>query len=797
MLAAYAEPKTRLRVGVKTVTYALLLASCSSAADKPPELGETEHGFEGQTHQTSQLDAGAPPKSKPTSTSVEGADQIVAVGHGEALLSNGRYVTPDEDFVRAAQAHYISRLRDEASADVQAKFEREKVELQREAEESGDSAIATDGKLIHWLLDTVRPRDADRVAMISNYLLYAAGQEVESYGITETSTQGAKYMADCIAAGVPRPPDWGTTGPKGWNKEGALPLEQSFIGKDTLGADIYTYKSESPRGICFALPRYQAVRNEANQPTGERYVSLLGIICQGNDTSRACFWDNSKDRRLPTTGIYPIVDSEEEPGKFASGGDLELSKFKAVGGECTDCHRGENVFIVHPKTRLNQLDHLYAKGWVRPLVHPNWHQNRKPSRKLDAVPVSSNEGSCVSCHSKEEGKRFGQLDSAYCGFLRTAMRGDPSQMPPTERTMPFGDGEGDDIARYAKHENAINQICPPELGSFRGPDPAAARFEAASSPWSNSFSGPQDQRFVGDFNNDGQNDLLRIGTNGAFVALSSGRRFGNSSSWQAEIVADQRVWVGDFDGKGKDDLIVVPADGSVLVAISSGAAFARPRAWDASISPSQAVVVGDFNNDRKDDLFVFAAGDGSGASLFTSNGEGFDPPRRVANDLTLGTDLPLTGDVDADGRVDLVLVPSTSGGQVRIVDGADFSLRTADLSVSAGEGNHISLGDADGDGFADLVSVEAGGGASVFRSDGRTFVRFGQTLWLADFGTNSTKVQAADLDADGRVDLVDFRPDSSVVIALALPPVAPAGWDEPVDETGDETWGETELQSSL
>jgi hypothetical protein len=59
-------------------------------------------------------------------------------------------------------------------------------------------------------------------------------------------------------------------------------------------------------------------------------------------------------------------------------------------------------------------------------------------------------------------------------------------------------------------------------------------------------------------------------------------------------------------------------------------------------------------------------------------------------------------------------------------------------------------------------------------------------------------VQAADLDADGRSDLVHFRPDSSVVVALAAPKLGEPSVEKPgVEEPGAEEPGQDGPQSWL
>ena len=62
--------------------------------------------------------------------------------------------------------------------------------------------------------------------------------------------------------------------------------------------------------------------------------------------------------------------------------------------------------------------------------------------------------------------------------------------------------------------------------------------------------------YVGDFNGDGKDDLLRHFTSskGAEVVLSTGNKFESPTKWtNAELIGNQ-WFVGNFDGDGKADI---------------------------------------------------------------------------------------------------------------------------------------------------------------------------------------------------------------------------------------------------
>lgn len=218
---------------------------------------------------------------------------------------------------------------------------------------------------------------------------------------TPTTNSGAAYIAECEAAGVPIAPDWGSDE---WIDNG--PLSPQFIGQGLQGR-VYYYEADN--GLCMALPR----TNSAGQ------VTLLGIICQGRN-GNACFWDNS------TFGLDSITDPK--PLSAFTGGAALYNK---SGGECTLCHAGENVFIVHPGSALDltQLGiRMLPTEYASPLVHSNWAQNERPTTE---------HGACSTCHNQFRAGRLPEISnelSEYCeaviGQVYSLQTMPPANAPP-------------------------------------------------------------------------------------------------------------------------------------------------------------------------------------------------------------------------------------------------------------------------------------------------------------------------------------------------------------------------------
>jgi hypothetical protein len=396
----------------------------------------------------------------------DATEPIAFVGHGAIFDQDGKEVTVTLEFIEDAQAYYLDALYQQANEDQRTHFKEKRNQLFQGRQWDKQSELFATAALLDWLIEEVKLADAGALASKNNLMWrllrskpLQPEQTVLGYGgepfsplpeltalLAEVGLAGpsvsaagqlggADYIQQCTAAGVPIPPDWGTNR---WISKGTLSDAEEFISQG-LEAEVYVYDSNSPEGLCIALPR-----------SAGNSIELLGIICLGKTSSNACFWDNQEDDvgySIPKGTVVPLTD-------FAGGPEL----LGGSGQVCTDCHAGENPFVIHPNTnlglpRLNGLD-LFADNWYQPLVHPDWPQNLGPSKLLDNVPSA---GSCTTCHTQTGGGgRFPEPSTDtpnYCSAILSEAR---------NRTMPPSNPGN---ASYAPHVNALLAACnnPPGL----------------------------------------------------------------------------------------------------------------------------------------------------------------------------------------------------------------------------------------------------------------------------------------------------------------------------------------------
>ena len=232
------------------------------------------------------------------------------------------------------------------------------------------------------------------------------------------------YGARCAAAGVPLPPNWGDPA---WQKQGVVPQNLLFLA---LGNPVEAWASNvKGKGACIALPRWDANKTKVT----------LGIICQGAATGNACFWDNR-----PHAGGAPFTPAEMASKTvlkdWVNGTDAALSG----GGKCVQCHRGENVFLIHPGTPLALPSPAFdtsSASWYKPINDLGWTNPPKT--------VLAGGGGCQSCHAI--GNTSIEKES-YCAILKKAATKEmPNQANPAGWTTP--------AATYAAHIGALKSNC--------------------------------------------------------------------------------------------------------------------------------------------------------------------------------------------------------------------------------------------------------------------------------------------------------------------------------------------------
>ncbi len=125
-------------------------------------------------------------------------------------------------------------------------------------------------------------------------------------------------------------------------------------------------------------------------------------------------------------------------------------------------------------------------------------------------------------------------------------------------------------------------------------------------------------------------------------------------------------------------------------------------------------------------------------------------------DFTQGGIHVAAGDVDGDGKADIVTVPGRGGrGEIRTFDGSGKQKDPTALATTSGCGTRIAVGDVNGDRKADLVAGFEQCSPNIQVFDGATEKRiafFG--AFNAGSGDHGIRVAAGDVTGDGRAEVI-------------------------------------------
>ncbi|UXI65849.1 hypothetical protein [Tahibacter amnicola] len=379
-------------------------------------------------------------------------EPIATIGHGGFFDAQGKQIRVTQAFVEQAQSWYRTDLLTSIDDDGRRAFAEFERNLLRVGTVKGQTRLVARQYGLEWLFaHSARHRDDDRLLGKLRALEIALRTKLpekandrlprrEPFVLTPlqasrwtalrvkpkagmgllspTVNSGQLYINECMDARVPIPPPIGQMDPNGtagWKSQGFIPETIQFIVGTP--AELRSYKSTSPAGMCYALPRYVDDTLDS--------VQFDGVICLSEETSKVCFWDNQMSGvgftfdagdQIPIGVPNLAIDPE---GRYQAGGYELLG---GTGGVCTDCHAGENPYITHPDADLGDgvlwsslsgpPENLptFAPNRYEPIVPAEWPQNDL-SQAGPTVPVE-----CGGCHVKGVAGRFPHLSNELPGY---------------------------------------------------------------------------------------------------------------------------------------------------------------------------------------------------------------------------------------------------------------------------------------------------------------------------------------------------------------------------------------------
>lgn len=215
-----------------------------------------------------------------------------------------------------------------------------------------------------------------------------------------------------------------------------------------------------------------------------------------------------------------------------------------------------------------------------------------------------------------------------------------------------------------------------------------------------------------DFNQDGNLDLVTANSgssaNNLSLLLGDGQgSFRSATSLKVKGTQPFAVASGDFNRDGKLDLVSADtiSDSISLFLGKGNGEFKDPTQFFVGNTSPIAIITGDFNGDKKLDVATGNAGVNSrGITVLYGNGKGSFPSARVVNAGGSVSSLA-SGDFNGDGNLDLAAtinnLPTLS---MLFGNGEGEFTRSRNTSISTSP-NGLSVSDLDKDGKPDLVTA--------------------------------------------------------------------------------------------
>lgn len=262
---------------------------------------------------------------------------------------------------------------------------------------------------------------------------------------------------------------------------------------------------------------------------------------------------------------------------------------------------------------------------------------------------------------------------------------------------------------------------------------------------------------TGDFNNDGNVDVIGLNRAGSTISYLEGNgtgRFGSGTLTSITNVASPMKGVAaDVDGDGNLDLILGSIGGKLNVALGNGTGtFQAAQCFTTNLTRIDQIQSGDFNGDGHLDIAAISATN-TYISVMLGNGSGSFSFSQTLDISSNGGGIAV-GDLDGDGLDDIVSSISTGASNSVFVHSSTGLFTSGTTFAVSGGWSGMALGDLNGDGKLDLRSAK---GARLGNGDGT----FGSEIFRAD---GSHRNILSDINQDGYLDEITNGGNNGVFV---------------------------------
>jgi hypothetical protein len=261
------------------------------------------------------------------------------------------------------------------------------------------------------------------------------------------------------------------------------------------------------------------------------------------------------------------------------------------------------------------------------------------------------------------------------------------------------------------------------------------------------------------------------------VYKADGTAVGGFTAYPGLFQGGVRVALADLDGDRRPELVTAPGPGMEpeietwsqqwVNGRDRGTRLAHFLAFEATFRGGVSVATGDVNGDGKPEI-VAAAGPGHTPEVRVFDSSGHE----LYSFLAFGADYigglsVATGDVDADGKAEIVVGTLAAPARIRVFKGTALYNEVIVPFGPSASGVEVGVADSNGFGYGQVIAGSASGGHAQLALINPVHNRLDQRLDLGSTFPNGIRVAGGDLNQDGHDEVVvtpGFGGDSRVRI---------------------------------
>jgi len=264
---------------------------------------------------------------------------------------------------------------------------------------------------------------------------------------------------------------------------------------------------------------------------------------------------------------------------------------------------------------------------------------------------------------------------------------------------------------------------------------------------------------IGDLNGDGWNDIAVTGLNANGVYIFNGTPMGPMPPYFfaiSSLWARSGLCIEDVSSDGRDDLVVLGWSGVYVCLQTPSGGLAAPFTFLTGGNMANGLVVADVNGDGRNDVFTANTGSNSVGILLQNMGGTLNALAVLytTSGNNQGTDSLAAGDVNGDGRNDVLVVCKASKVLDVFTQKNDGSLNdkvSYPVYENDNAGPGVDAADLDADGRNEVVVTNSNSGNLTIFDQDNSGALYEKESYKT--GTNPHGLVAADMNGDGCADI--------------------------------------------